>query len=141
MSELTPTMRACLDAITAEQGQPAKSLPGGIQTVWALMRRGLVETDRDEAWHVFLPAHRHSFVANFHMDGCHWFKSSGTCECGVIHGFYGERSVKADPYSMVWYDEDDECERCKALMAGARPIYEVVIQRPAHYTPPLEVVA
>jgi hypothetical protein len=82
LNGLTPTMERCLAAVTAEQGQPAKTLPGGVNTVWALMRRALVETDSDQkTWRVF------------------------------------------------------------ELLDGARPIREVVIQRPRHYAPPLAVVA
>jgi hypothetical protein len=138
---LSPTMSACLAAVKAQERQPANELPGGINTVWALMRRRLVETDRSEEWHVFLPAHAHVFMTTMHLDGCHWYKTTGVCDCGVVYGASGERSVKADPYSGVWMSEPGTCARCAALfLLNARPRYEVVIQRPSNYSPPLEVV-
>ena len=142
-SDLTPTMQQALDAIRANPGNPARDYAGGISTVWALMRRGLCEVDQDkEHWHTFPPAHEHVFTTNLHMDGCHFYTTSASCECGAIYGFRGERSM-TDPYSAVWMaDEGQEsCERCTELMNGARPVYETVIQRPRGYKPPLEVVA
>jgi hypothetical protein len=141
MVDLTPTMKACLTAVAAEQGRNAAELPGGISTVWALMRRRLVETDMREAehWRVFLPAHRHQFTSTLHLDGCHHFTNSGRCQCGVVIGARGERAFKAHPESMVWYS--DNCDRCRALRDGARPIHEVVIQRPRNYAAPLRAVA
>jgi hypothetical protein len=141
LNGLTPTMERCLAAVTAEQGQPAKTLPGGVNTVWALMRRALVETDSDQkTWRVFLPAHAHRFETRLHLDGCHYWTTSAVCECGVQYGVRSERSLSGNPYAAVWM-EMPECHRCRELLDGARPIREVVIQRPRHYAPPLEVVA
>jgi hypothetical protein len=142
MSGLSPTMRACLETIEAVPGQPAKTLPGGLGTVWALMRRGLVEVSRGDPWLVFVPAHQHEFKAVMHLDGCHFYRTNATCDCGVIYGHRGERSLKHDPYSAVWMEptSDVPCERCTELMNGARPVHETVIQRTPAYSPPLESV-
>jgi hypothetical protein len=132
--DLTPTMQACLGAITAEQGLPARELPGGLNTVWALMRRGLVETDTDHTtWRVFLPAHAHQFETVLHLDSCHYWTTSAACECGAIYGVRSERSATG-----FWGEGD--CERCDELRRGARPHREVVIQRPRAYKPPLEAI-
>jgi hypothetical protein len=139
--DLSPTMRACLDAIEAEQGQPARALPGGLGTVWALMRRHLVETGQRDPWLVFLPAHEHKFRTSVHLDGCHFYTTHGSCECGVVYGHRGERRPKSDPYGAIWMGPDGSCERCDELLKGARPACETVIQRTPAYSPPMEVVA
>lgn len=134
---LSGTMKLCLDSVEQAPGTLARDLPGGKNTVAALMRRGLVEIDREH--HVFLPAHRHTFKTTMHLDGCHSYQTHAVCECGVLYGFYGERSMKADPYSAIWMTDDDggtECVRCRRLMEGARPANEVVIERPAIYAVP-----
>lgn len=142
MVPLSDTQERALAAIAANPGTPAKELPGGVQTVWALMRRRMVETDMDkDVWHVFLPAHEHTFRTLMHMDGCHFYTTHAACDCGVIYGYRGERHLKGDPYAGVWMDDGDECERCRELLQGARPIGETVIQRPRSYSPPLEVVS
>jgi hypothetical protein len=141
MAGLSLSQERALAAVAAAPGTPARELPGGINTVWALMRRGLVETDTEKGvWRVFLPAHEHSFKTTLHMDGCHYYSTSATCDCGVVYGHRGERHLKSDPYGAVWM-EGVECERCDALRDGARPISETVIQRPRSYQPPLEAVA
>jgi hypothetical protein len=138
MLEMTATMECCLAAVLAEQGQPARDLPGGVGTVWALMRRGLVETDTEKGmWRVFTPAHEHEFETTLHLDGCHYWTTAARCECGVIYGVRAERSFTADSYAA----SESDCPRCEALRNGVRPQTEVVIQRPRSYTPPLEVIS
>jgi hypothetical protein len=132
---LSGTMQLCLDSIEQAPGAFARDLPGGKNTVAALMRRGLAEIDSEH--HVFLPAHRHVLKSTMHLDGCHHFSWSYVCECGVTASTYSERSVKADPYSMIWMDDPGECSRCRELIDGARPAHEVTIQRPANYRVPV----
>lgn len=143
MAKLSGTMQLALDSIGQAPGILARELPGGTNTVNALMRRGRVEVQGDP-WHVFLPAHEHDFQTSMHLDGCHSFQTQAACKCGVDYAFFGERSLKADPYSAVWMLDDDggvECERCQALVDGARPRYVVMIVRPEHYpvTAPMAV--
>lgn len=124
-------MRMCLESVEQAPGTPAKDLPGGAQTVRALMARGKVEIQGE--WHVFLPEHAHEFITSIHMDGCHWFSTSAACACGVHYRFYGERSLKGDPWSAMWMTDDEgdaECERCRELVDGARPRAEIIIARP-----------
>jgi len=133
---ISGTMQLCLDSIEQAPGAFARDLPGGTNTVEALMRRGRVEV-QGEPWHVFLPAHRHEFRQVLHLDGCHTYQSSYTCTCGVTAGTYGERSIKADPYSSIWMDSPDSCLRCEALLKGARPVHRVLIIRPDDYRVPV----
>jgi hypothetical protein len=66
----------------------------------------------------------HAFKMTAHMDGCHWYSTTGRCECGAILRQYGERDVREDPWSAVWMDDEDaedRCERCRELLAGAAP--------------------
>lgn len=134
---LTPTMKLCLMALEdGGDGMTTRELPGGGNTVAGLMRRGRVEIDADG--HVFLPVHEHDFQMTMHVDGCHHYTTRASCSCGVGYYSYGERSLKADPWSAVWMLDDDgetECARCEALVAGAPCRFEVVIQRPPKYTP------
>lgn len=143
MNDLSPTMRACLETVEAVPGQPARTLPGGLGTVWALMRRHLVEVSPGDPWLVFTPAHPHEFKPTMHLDGCHFYTTHATCDCGVVYAYRGERSVKRDPYSAVWMEptSDVPCQRCQELQNGARPVHETVIQRSRGYSPPLESVA
>lgn len=143
MAELSGTMKLALMSIETHPGLLAKELPGGSNTIRALMRRWKVEVQGDP-WHVFLPTHEHIFAPSMHLDGCHSYQTQGICECGVQYAFFGERSLKGDPYSAIWMLDDDggtECERCKALVYGARPRYVVMIVRPEHYpvTAPMAV--
>lgn len=127
---LTATMKLCLDSIEQAPGSLASELPGGKNTVAALMRRGRCEVQEDGTlWRVFLPEHEHAFKTTMHLDGCHSYQTAASCECGVLYNHYGERSLKANPYSGVWMDMDT-CERCAELMRGARPANETVIWRP-----------
>jgi hypothetical protein len=130
MLALSPTMEHALAEVAAHPGTPARELPGSVPTVEALMRRGLVEVEGRE-WCAFLPdpEHTHVFKTTMHLDGCHWYETIASCACGAVYGWRGERSLKADPYSAVWMDDPDGCERCKALIAGAPVRNNVVIER------------
>lgn len=141
--DLSPTMVACLQAVERAPGTPASRLPGGKNTVGALMNRSKVEIDSSDDYRVFKPQHQHAFKSSMHLDGCHFYENHYACACGVRAHNYGERSVATDPYSLVWMEptSDEPCERCNALMSGARPQHIVTIWRPKDYAPPLEVVA
>lgn len=70
--------------------------------------------------------HAHEWKMVAHLDGCHWFSTSAACACGATLVQTCERDVKSDPYSAVWMDdndvaEDQRCERCRELLAGATP--------------------
>jgi len=134
-TKLTGTMQLCLDSIDQAPGTTASELPGGKNTIAALMRRGLVEIDEDER--VYRPEHEHVFKTSMHLDGCHSYSTAARCECGTIYNSYGERSVKSDPYSAIWMDPADNCERCKAILAGAPRRFEVVITRTRQYAAPV----
>lgn len=141
MRDITATMQLALDAIDQAPGTPASKLPGGTQTVIALMRRGAAEV-QGEDWRVFKPQHQHAFRSTMHMDGCHFYRTDYVCECGVQATSIRERSM-TDPYSIVWMEPTgkDECARCDELIAGARPKTEVIVGRPTNYQPDLKVVA
>lgn len=65
--------------------------------------------------------HEHEWRFVSHMDGCHWYASSAACKCGATMLQQAERDVKEDPYSAVWMEDVDGCERCRELMGGAAP--------------------
>lgn len=74
------------------------------------------------------PDHQHAWRMTMHMDGCHWYASTFTCECGAQRETYDERDVKADSYSLVWMDSegmDEPCKRCEELLAGATPEHRI----------------
>lgn len=136
MRELTATQRRCLAEIETKPGTPSKLLPGGTQTVIALMMRGRAEV-QGEDWRTFLPTHTHLWITDVHLDACHFFENRAHCDCGVRSRYIGERSMKTDPYSSVWYDDADECARCKELREGARPRRDGIIARPENYQAPV----
>lgn len=130
-SPTTPTMRRALAEIEREPGQPANVLPGGAATVRALMRRELCEVETED-WRVYPLSHDHRWQTTMHLDGCHFYESHLACECGARARTYSERSLRSDPYSVIWMDSEQpgrKCPRCEALIAGARPRHEVVIGR------------
>lgn len=129
---LSPRMEACLFIVKESPGTPVTELPGGIRTVLALMRRELVERAPDDSWRIYEPAHDHSFKTTMHLDGCHWYTSSGTCDCGAAIQVSGERNPRDDPYAMVWMEDhgEDPCSRCDQLRAGAPTQYHVEIVGP-----------
>lgn len=65
--------------------------------------------------------HVHEWRMVSHLDGCHYFSTSAACACGATLVQSAERDVKDDPYSAVWMGDDDSCERCRDLLAGAAP--------------------
>ena len=65
--------------------------------------------------------HEHAWKMSMHLDGCHFYESFYSCECGAGRHTWHERSVKEDPYSGVWMSDNAEsCKRCDALLGGAR---------------------
>jgi len=70
--------------------------------------------------------HEHAWKLVMHLDGCHFYSSSYSCECGAVRVSRGER--KMDGYSAVWALED--CERCQQLLAGATPKHSEEIELP-----------
>lgn len=65
--------------------------------------------------------HTHRWRLHTHVDGCHFWQSVYTCECGAVNASGAERDFhnSDDPYSAVWMV--DECQRCQELMKGAKP--------------------
>jgi hypothetical protein len=68
-----------------------------------------------------MTAHVHAWRMVSHLDGCHYFSTSAACACGATLVQSAERDVEDDPYSRVWMTDDDTCERCRELLAGAAP--------------------
>jgi len=65
----------------------------------------------------------HAWTTNFHADGCHWYSWSYRCLCGATYNTRAERDPVADPYSLVWMDEqtmNEPCERCREILGGAK---------------------
>jgi hypothetical protein len=127
--DLTNTMKQALKRIERQPGTPSKLLPGGTRTAQALMRRGRIEVQGDD-WRAYLPEHEHRFVTTLHLDGCHFYETRAECACGVLLRSVGERS---GDYAEVWMDNPDDCARCRRLLEGARPRYDVVIARREDY--------
>ena len=90
--------------------------------------------------------HKHAWRSNMHLDGCHWFTTGYTCQCGATASKTDERSPMADPYSLVWmeptyewvnrdergrfckpYQREAVCNRCAELRAGAPTRFDLVI--------------
>lgn len=68
--------------------------------------------------------HQHRWKMLAHLDACHWYSSAYRCSCGARRETWAERDVSFNSYSAVWMSRDDgeeSCERCDALMAGAKP--------------------
>jgi hypothetical protein len=129
MAELSPRMQTAMDALAEQDGLPVKLL--GRNTVEALMRRGLVELDAKMEHYLPPSEHTHAWKTDVHLDGCHFFQSGYSCECGARRGSWTERSRKADPYSAVWMEQTGEepCRRCEQLQNGARPQHVVTTVR------------
>lgn len=65
-----------------------------------------------------------------HRDGCHWYASSYSCECGATAESYDERDIKGNPYSMIWMnpeEREEPCKRCEELLSGAEIEHRVEI--------------
>lgn len=73
--------------------------------------------------------HVHVWKLGLHLDGCHFFQSGYSCECGATRATSDERDVKDDPYSMLWMLTS--CPRCVELLAGAEPKHSDEIELPA----------
>lgn len=68
--------------------------------------------------------HQHQWKTVAHIDSCHGYSWTYSCECGATRETYGERSVRADGSSAIWMMDDDGkpmCPRCEALLNGAEP--------------------
>lgn len=65
--------------------------------------------------------HVHAWRPVSHIDGCHFYGGSSACECGATLTQRGERDMQADPYSAVWMDDNESCQRCRELLDGAAP--------------------
>lgn len=135
-------------ALARIRSEPNQERYKGVRksTVDALTRRGLVWRNVYGGLHATRlgrEIHVHQWGLGLHMDGCHYYTSTYACECGAALSTYGERDLKADPYSMIWMEpegsEDDPefepCERCRELMDGARPIWRVVMDEPKAKVP------
>ena len=77
--------------------------------------------------------HEHVWKLNLHLDGCHFYQSGYSCECGATRVTSDERDLSEDPYSAVWMEGDgeDKCPRCAELRAGAKPKHADEIVLPA----------
>jgi hypothetical protein len=68
----------------------------------------------------------HAWRLVTHIDGCHFHASTYACDvCRATLYTSHERDIEGDPYSAVWMadeggPEDERCERCRELMAGAK---------------------
>jgi hypothetical protein len=69
--------------------------------------------------------HVHRWRMLMHVDGCHWFTFSYTCECGATMNSRDERDPEFDPWSVMWYADD--CGRCNELAKGARGQHAVMV--------------
>jgi hypothetical protein len=69
----------------------------------------------------------HRWKAIAHVDGCHFYATTFACvDCPATMHVSNERDIGFDPYSAIWMEddggpEDEPCERCRELMAGAKP--------------------
>ena len=64
--------------------------------------------------------HTHRWQLTAHVDGCHFYESFYTCECGATRSSGSERTTE-DPWSSIHWMMDPDCERCQDLLAGADP--------------------
>lgn len=76
------------------------------------------------------PQHEHVWRMVLHLDGCHWYSSAFSCECGAAARAYDERDVGSDPYSAVWMEpvSEERCPRCEELLAGADAVHDFHIE-------------
>jgi hypothetical protein len=78
--------------------------------------------------------HKHKWEPKMHADACHYYLWVCVCKCGATRRIKSERNIEADPYSLVWMDDegrDEPCQRCEALRNGAEPRHEDVIEAAA----------
>lgn len=76
--------------------------------------------------------HKHKWLMVVHMDMCHSYSSTYSCECGDSISSYDERDPVADPYSNVWMDpevKDEPCVRCKEIQDGAKLVSRTCLAR------------
>jgi hypothetical protein len=89
--------------------------------------------------------HKHAWRATAHLDGCHYYTTIARCRCGAGFTRTQERDPKGET-AMIWMEpqyvevrrdargrfvtphtEERVCDRCRELMAGALPRYDVVV--------------
>jgi hypothetical protein len=69
---------------------------------------------------VELPVHAHAWRMMMHLDGCHWYATHLACECGAQREQWAERDFRRGHGLGAMHADPGECERCDALLAGAR---------------------
>lgn len=75
----------------------------------------------------------HRWRMTMHMDGCHFYGTAYRCiDCGALYSITLERDFAGDPYSAIWMmddyvEDEDRCERCRELMAGAELADERIV--------------
>lgn len=64
----------------------------------------------------------HTWQLTMAMDGCHHFNNTYACTlCGVAMSVGGERQMlNRGRYTASIMMSNEECERCRALLMGAR---------------------
>lgn len=68
-----------------------------------------------------MSAHEHVWRAYLHSDGCHHYQNLYQCLCGAQTAISGERQmVRRGRIAEGAYMALEGCERCDALIAGAR---------------------
>ena len=65
--------------------------------------------------------HKHNWRVASHLDGCHEHTTVYACQCGETRSVSHDRNLEIDPYAAIWM-LDQDCERCKDLLAGAQPL-------------------
>lgn len=90
--------------------------------------------------------HKHQWKTTLHLDGCHFYTTNASCDCGAVLSITHERSPAADPYTAVWMEpqyqevrrdergrftkphwEEVKCERCEELKNGAPTRSDLVV--------------
>lgn len=73
--------------------------------------------------------HVHQWRRQMHMDGCHHYSTTYSCECGASAMTRDERDPTYDPYSLIWMDDEggEPCARCDEIRAGAKVSHTVRI--------------
>lgn len=91
-------------------------------STWTKQRREAHSRRMKEVWAAKkAAAHQHRWKMVMHLDGCHFYTSSYSCECGATASAYDERDVEEDAWSAIWMEDTGEepCLRCQELLAGA----------------------
>lgn len=65
--------------------------------------------------------HEHDWKGVMFSDSCHSYQNIFQCDCGARMSISGERQMSSRGKFMSGiFMADDDCERCNALIAGAR---------------------